>query len=63
MDISHLTGEKVFNQTWLPFIIQKARGVDMEIRDVDIGELSFEFGIPEKDIPDSFLLLRDILPE
>jgi len=63
MDISHLTGEKVFNQTWLPFIIQKARGAAMEIRDVDLGELSFEFGIPEKDLPDSFLFLRDILPK
>jgi hypothetical protein len=63
MDISHLTGEKVFNQTWLPFIIQKARGTDMEIRDVDLGELSFEFGIPEKDLLDSFLFLRDILPK
>ncbi len=61
MDIPHLTGEKVFNQTWLPFIIQKARGADMEIRDVELGELSFEFGIPEKDLPDSFLFLRDIL--
>jgi hypothetical protein len=63
MDTLHLTGEKVFNQTWLPFIIQKARGADMEIRDVDLGELSFEFGIPEKDLPGSFLFLRDILPK
>jgi hypothetical protein len=63
MDISHLTGEKVFNQTWLPFIIQKARGADMEIRDVDLGELSFEFGIPEKDLPDYFPFLRDIRPK
>jgi len=63
MDISHLTGEKVFNQTWLPFIIQKARGADMEIKDVDLGELSFEFGIPEKDLLDSFLFLKDILPK
>lgn len=63
MDISHLTGEKVFNQTWLPFIIQKARGKDLKIRDVDLGELSFEFGIPEKNLPDPILLLRDILPK
>ena len=63
MDIPHLTGERVFNQTWLPFIIQKARGVEMEIRDVDLGELSFEFGIPEKNLPDSFVFLRDILPK
>jgi hypothetical protein len=63
MDISHLTGEKVFNQTWLPFVIQKARGADMEIRDVDLGELSFEFGIPEKDLLNSFLFLKDILPK
>jgi hypothetical protein len=63
MDISHLTGEKVFNQTWLPFIIQKAKGVEMEIRDVDLGELSFEFGISEKDLPDYFSFLRDILPK
>lgn len=63
MDISHLTGERVFNQTWLPFIIQKARGEGMEIRDVDLGELSFEFGIREKDLPDFFLFWRDTLPK
>jgi len=63
IDIPHLTGERVFNQTWLPFIVQKARGVEMEIRDVDLGELSFEFGIPEKNLPDSFVFLRDILPK
>jgi hypothetical protein len=63
MDISHLTGEKVFNQTWLPFIIKKARGEAVEIGEVDFGELSFEFGIPEKDLLDSFLFLRDMLPK
>jgi hypothetical protein len=64
MDISHLTGGKVFNQTWLPFIIQKARSFEgTEIRDVNLGELSFEFGIPEKDLPKSVLDIRDILPK
>jgi phosphoribosyl-ATP pyrophosphohydrolase len=64
MDISHLTGEKVFNQTWLPFIVQKARSFEnIEIRDVDLGELSFKFGIPEKDLPAPIPLIRDILPK
>ena len=64
MDISHLTGEKVFNQTWLPFIIQKARSFeDIEIRDVDLGELSFEFGVTEKNLPYFVLFMRDILPK
>lgn len=51
-DISHLTGEKYLNQTRFPFIIRKA-SKEGEINVVP-GELSFGFGVLEKDVPDTF---------
>jgi len=56
-----LTGDKVFNQTWLPFIIQKARDEGM-IRDIELGEPTFQFDISENDLAEPFRVWRRICP-